>query len=169
MDHWAAASDAPRNKNLPGSVSQVNDDDEKIEEALMRRRFDEWTFRGVSLLFPIVLAMAGWALTLETRISEIATQQAERGPRITAIETLISQLHDAIHDPSPKPETKVAIEALKDEHDRLDDRVTRLEERVNNIHNYILALPVRPSPFAPPAPLRRGDLHLESPSDKEIN
>jgi hypothetical protein len=122
----------------------------------MRRRFDEWTLRGVSLLFPIVLAIAGWALTLEARISEIATQQAERGPRIAAMEILISQLHDAIHDPSPKPETTVAIEALKGEHDRLDDRVTRLEERLNNIHNYILALPVRPSPCAPPGPARRG-------------
>jgi hypothetical protein len=147
----------------------VNNDEEKIEEALMRRRFDEWTFRGVSLLFPIVLAMAGWALTLETRISEISTQQAERGPRIAAMEALVSQLHDAIHDPSPKPETKVAIEALKGEHDRLDDRVTRLEERLNNIHNYILALPVRPSPYAPPMPSRRGDLQIETPAEKGTN
>ncbi len=142
----------------------MNDDEGTIEEALMRRRFDEWTLRAVSLLFPIVLAMAGWALTLETRISTIATQQAERGPRITAMETLISQLHDAIHDPSPKPETKVAIEALKGEHDRLDDRVTRLEERLNSLHNYILALPVRPAPYAPPPLSKRGDLHLETPS-----
>ncbi len=118
----------------------MNDDEETIEEALMRRRFDEWTFRGVSFLFPIVLAMAGWALTLETRISVIATQQAERGPRIIAIENLVSQLHDAIHDPSPKLETKVAIEALKGEHDRLDDRLTRLEERLNSLHNYLLML-----------------------------
>lgn len=58
-------------KNMPGSINHVNDEEEKIEEALMRRRFDEWTFRGVTFLFPIVLAMAGWALTLETRISEI--------------------------------------------------------------------------------------------------
>jgi hypothetical protein len=141
----------------------VNNDEEKIEEALMRRRFDEWTFRGVSLLYPIVIAMAGWALTLETRISEIATQQAERGPRIAAMEALISQLHDAIHDPSPKPETKVAIEALKAEHERLDDRVTRLEERLNSLHSYILALPVRPGPYAPPRPSKRGDLHQELP------
>jgi hypothetical protein len=125
----------------------VNDDEEKIEEALMRRRFDEWTFRGVTLLFPIVFAMAGWALTLETRISEISTQQAERGPRIAALEAMVSKLHDAVHDPSPKPETKVAIEALKAEHERLDERVTRLEERLNNIHNNIFALPVRPSPY----------------------
>lgn len=147
----------------------MNDDEEKIEEALMRRRFDEWTFRGVSLLFPIVLAMAGWALTLETRISEISTQQAERGPRIAAMEALVSQLHDAIHDPSSKPETKVAIEALKGEHERLDNRVTRLEERLNSLHNYILALPVRPSPYALPRPERRGDLHLELLFEKGLN
>jgi hypothetical protein len=127
----------------------VNDDEEKTEEALMRRRFDEWTIRGVSLLFPIVLAIAGWALTLETRMSEIATQQAERGPRIAAMEALISQLHDVIHDPSPKPETKVAIEAIKGEHERLDDRVTRLEERIKNLHNYMMSLPSRPGPFVP--------------------
>jgi hypothetical protein len=149
---------APGKQNLSGSINRVNNDEEKIEEALMRRRFDEWTFRGVSLLFPMVLAMAGWALTLETRISEISTQLAERGPRIVAIETLVAQLHDAIHDPSPKPETKVAIDALKAEHEHLDDRVTRLEERLNSLHNYILALPIRPGPYAPPTPSRRGDL-----------
>jgi hypothetical protein len=146
----------------------VNHDEEKIEEALMRRRFDEWTFRGVSLLFPIVLATAGWALTLETRISEISTQQAERGPRI-AMEALVSQLHDAIHDPSSKPETKVAIDALKAEHDHLDDRITRLEERLNSLHNYILALPVRPSPYSLPMPSRRGDLNLEMLPDKGMS
>jgi hypothetical protein len=147
----------------------LNDDEEKIEEALMRRRFDEWTFRGVSLLFPIVLVIAAWALTLETRISEIATQQAERGPRIAAMETLVSQLQDAIHDPSPKPETKVAIEALKGEHDRLDDRVTRLEERLNAPHSYILALPIRPTPNTPSIPSRRGALFLELPVDNGTN
>ena len=113
--------------------------------------------------------MAGWALTLETRISEISTQQAERGPRIAAMEALVSQLHDAIHDPSPKPETKVAIEALKGEHERLDDRVTRLEERLNSLHNYILALPIRPGPYAPQGPTRRGDLNLELPIEKGMN
>jgi hypothetical protein len=132
-------------------------------------RLDEWTFRGVTLLFPIVLGIAGWALTLETRISEIVTQLAERGPRLAAIETLVSQLHDAIHDPSPKPETKVEIAALKAEHERLDERVTRLEERLNALHNYILALPVRPGPYAPPGPSRRGDLGLELPFDKGMN
>jgi hypothetical protein len=147
----------------------VNDDEEKIEEALMRRRFDEWTFRGVSLLFPIVLAMAGWALTLETRISEIATQQAERGSRLAAMETLVSQLQEAIHDPSPKPETKVEMAALKSEHEHLDERVTRLEERLNSLHSYILALPVRPGPYAQPTPSRRGDLNLELPVDRDIN
>lgn len=85
------------------------------------------------------------------------------------MEALVSQLHDAIHDPTSKPETKVAIDALKVEHGRLDDRVTRLEERINALHNYILALPVRPGPFAPMAPSRRGDLHLELPPDKEMN
>jgi hypothetical protein len=57
LDHRAAPENAQRSKNLPGSVNHVNDDVERIEEALMRRRFDEWTFRGTSLLFPIVLAM----------------------------------------------------------------------------------------------------------------
>jgi hypothetical protein len=142
----------------------VNDDEEKIEDALMLRRFDEWTLRGVSLLFPIVLAIAGWTLTLETRMSEIATQQAERGPRNAAMEALISQLHDAIHDPSPKPE----IGALKADYNHLDERVTRLEERVNNLHNYMISLPLRPGPFVPLSPSKRGDLNLER-FEKSVN
>jgi hypothetical protein len=42
------------------------------------------------------------ALTLQTKIFEIVTQLAERGSRIAAMETLVSHLRDAIHDPLPK-------------------------------------------------------------------
>jgi hypothetical protein len=147
----------------------VNDDEENIEEALMRRRFDEWTFRGVTLFFPVVIALAEWALTLHTKIQEVATKQEERSPRIKEMEHQIEMLEQVARDPAPKPEMKVAIEALKGVHGHLDDRVTRLEERVNNIHNYILALPIRLSPYAPPAPSRQGDLHLDEPFDKGTN
>ena len=33
----------------------------------------------------------------------------------------VSQLHDATHDPSPKPETKVEMAALKTEQERLSN------------------------------------------------
>jgi hypothetical protein len=111
----------------------------------------------------------GLALALQARSSKIAAQQAERGTRLAAIEALVAQLHDAIHDPSPKPKTKVELAALKSEHERLDERVTRLEERLNSLHSYILALPIRPGPYAQPTPSRRGDLNLELPVDRDIN
>jgi hypothetical protein len=40
--------------------------------------------------------------------------------------------------PSPKPETKVAVEVQKAEYEQLDERIMRLEERLNSLHNYIL-------------------------------
>ena len=66
-------------------------------------------------------------------------QQVERGPRIAAMEALVSQLRDAVHDPPSKPETKVVIDALKAERDHLDRRITHLEERLNSLHNYMMA------------------------------
>ena len=51
----------------------------------------------------------------------------------------------------------------------VDNRVTRLEERLNALHNYIRAPPVRLSPYGPPDPSRRGDLLLELPFDKGMN
>jgi hypothetical protein len=144
LGHRPSSKNAPRNENLPGSVSHVNNDEEKIEEALMRRRFDEWTFRGVSLLFPIVLAMAGWALTLETRMSEIATQQMERAPRIFELETTINRLTEEVHDPRPNPETKVTLESIIVQHKHLEKRIDRIEDRLNSLHNYLLIIPRPP-------------------------
>jgi hypothetical protein len=61
----------------------------------------------------------------------------------------------------------LAIEALTGELDRLDGRVTRPEERLNPLHNYSLALPIRPGPNAPPTPSRRAI--RSPPSDRPKN
>ena len=136
------------------------------EEAILRRRFDNFTAKGIALLIPIVLAISGWAFSLQGRIHEIATQQSERGPRIDAMEKKLALVAEAVRDPSPKPETRVEMKAM-------DDRLARIEERVNYIHNYLMALPVRPAPVAAPLPGRRGDLRLEdiikSGADSRLN
>jgi len=73
----------------------------------------------------------------------------------------------------PRPVAKTWDEGgdrcTKAERERLDDRATRLEERRNSLHNYILALPIRPGPYAPQGPTRRGDLNLELPIEKGMN
>lgn len=138
----------------------MNSPSEDHEEAIMRRRFDEWSFKAIVVLIPAVLAISGWAFSLQGRIHELATQQAERGPRIVAIEQKLSTLLDIARDPSPKPETKVEMQAMK-------EQLSRLDERVNNLHNYILALPVRPSPYAAP-PSKRGELKLDEFIEKRL-
>jgi hypothetical protein len=140
--------------------SEMNSPSEDHEEAIMRRRFDEWTIKGIALLIPAVLSISGWAFTLQGRIHEIAAQQAERGPRIVAIEQKLSTLLDIARDPAPKPETKVEMQAMK-------EQINRLDERVNNLHNYILALPVRPGPYSAP-PSKRGDLKLDEFIEKRL-
>jgi hypothetical protein len=50
-----------------------------------------------------------------------------------------------------------AISAMTwSQNERLDEPAMRLEEQLNTLHNYILALPVRPGPYAPPGQSRRG-------------
>ena len=54
-------------------------------------------------------------------------------------------------DSSPKPETKVALEDMRQEHKRLEERLNRLEERFNNLHQFMMQMaPVfRQTPLAP--------------------
>ena len=130
------------------------------EEAILRRRFDAWTFKGMALLIPLVLAISGWAFALQGRIHEIDATQDERGARIVAIEQQIKSLTDFARDPSPRPETRVAMKAM-------DDRMARVEERINSLHNYILALPIRPAP-TPYAPSKRGEADLKEWLEKQL-
>jgi hypothetical protein len=74
-----------------------------------------------------------------------------------------SRLHQAIYDPPLAPETKAVIEALKAENEHLDHRVTRLEVRLNSLHNSVLALPLRPGPFVVLFTSTRRDLELDLP------
>lgn len=138
------------------------------EEAILRRRFDEWSFRAITILVPLVIAIVGWSFALSARIEAIATKQEERGPKIASLEHQIEVLEQIARDPSPRPEAKIAIAAIKADHDKMDERVTRLEDRVNNLHNYMMALPVRPSPapYAPPS--KRGEADLKQWLEKQL-
>ena len=137
----------------------MDEEEKDAEDALMRRRFDEWTFRGVTLIVPIVIALAGWALTLQIRLQEISTKQEERGPRIAAIERDIDVLNTIARDPAPKPETRVELQQMEQSHKRLETRLDRLEERFNNFHQFLLqAGPTIMKPPQPPG--RRGETPL---------
>ena len=93
----------------------------------------------------------GWGISVETRIGNMATTQAERAPRIVTLENQVSNLDVMVRDPAPKAETKVEMDAMKDDHKQLSDRLDRLEDRVNNLHNYILSAP-------PKMLMKRGEL-----------
>jgi hypothetical protein len=106
--------------------------------------------------FPFVMsgfiATFGWGVSIETRINNIQTIQAERTIKMAAVDVRLSDIAKAAYDPAPKPETKVAVEALRADHNSMMDKIDRLEDRVNNLHNFLLQLPPRPAPL----PSRRG-------------
>lgn len=131
-----------------------------VEEARARDR--DLSLRIIAVLVPVILALGGWVVALETRLQEVTTKQEERGPHISALETAVKDLEETVRDPAPKPETKVAVENIISQHRRLEERVDRMEERINALHNYLLMMP-RP-PFkggqrgdaSPPLPLVQG-------------
>lgn len=124
----------------------MNSEDEQQEDALIRRRFDEWAFKGIVFLVPTVMSIAVWSFNLQTRIETIATKQEERGPRLAAIERDIDTLTQIARDPSPRPEAKIALDGLRADHKRVEDRLDRLEERINGLHQFIINAPLKLMP-----------------------
>lgn len=117
---------------------------------------DDWRDKAVLAMIPVIIAGAGWALSLESRIQVIDARQQERSMRFEHVEKILSQLSSEVMDPRPKPETKVAIHAILQDIERLKDDQSRLNERVSNLHAYFMQAP-RP-PFNPQKDGRRGEI-----------
>lgn len=126
-----------------------------------RRVVDQWWKFFIPVVGSIVLAIFGWAVNLQIKVDHIATTQTEREPRFTAIEQQIKELVTIARDPAPRPETRVELKAI-------DERLGRLEERVNSLHAYILALPIRPAPVPYAPPSKRGEADLKQFLEKQL-
>lgn len=99
-------------------------------------------------MIPGVLAIAGWAYSLDGRLRDVTARQEERGPRLNALEEDVAALHREIGKPSARLE------------ERFEMRIARMEERLNNLHLYIIQ-------FGPPRQ-RRGDIDIPPPF-KQVN
>lgn len=130
----------------------------------MAVRMDDWQTKVLLGLIPVAIAGSGWILSLESRIQVIDARQQERTARFDALEKSISRVTDAVMDPRPKPETRVEMNNLSQDLERMKDEVGKINERINNLHTYITQIPsLRPqAPYAPGVG-RRGDLILEYP------
>jgi chaperonin cofactor prefoldin len=106
------------------------------------------------------MGLVGWAFTQEGRMQVVATQVADRGPRIEALEREVNTLVKETRDPTSKPETRVALEGLKQEISQMREQMDRVEERINSIQSYLLYLP-RPA-GAPTLPFKKGELDAGS-------
>lgn len=106
---------------------------------------DDWKSRIFLGLIPVALAISGWVLSLESRIQVIDARQQERTGRFDNLEHMLGEMEKQISDPSPKPETKIAIEGLRRDMDNTHEEIVRLNERLNNLHNFLLQTP----PFKP--------------------
>jgi hypothetical protein len=78
-------------------------------------RNSDIAMRVATALIPVILAIAGWAYSIDGRLRDVTARQDERGPRIKALE-------DALHGST----------------ERFDQRLARTEERINNLHLFIL-------------------------------
>lgn len=87
------------------------------------------------------IALAGWVISLETRMQRAITIVDERGPRLMNIERNIAELYSMVRDPSSRPETKVAIQSLRNDHSDMHQTIRRLEDRINNLHGFLQTSP----------------------------
>lgn len=100
-----------------------------------------------AIVIPIFIAILGWAYNLTLEVQDIKLKQIERGPIIAELKADVTLLFKAVTDPSPKAETKVAVSALQRDLLSLEENLHRMDDRLNNLHSYILALPIRPIPY----------------------
>lgn len=106
---------------------------------------NDWQSKAIVAMVPVVIAVAGWSISLENRIQVIDARQSERTSRFDHLEQMLTQVNRAVMDPAPKPETKIAIESLRRDMDNSHEEIVRLNERLNNLHNFLLQTP----PFKP--------------------
>jgi tetrahydromethanopterin S-methyltransferase subunit G len=123
---------------------------------------DDWNSKITLAMIPVLMGGAGWVLSLESRIQVIDARQQERSLRFEHVEKQISAINGEVMDPKPKPETRVAMQTMTQDIERLKDEIQRVNERVNNLHAYFMQVVPRP-PFNPQRDGRRGDLFPEYP------
>jgi peptidoglycan hydrolase CwlO-like protein len=123
---------------------------------------NDWNSKITLAMIPVLMGGAGWVLSLESRIQVIDARQQERSTRFEHVEKQISALNGEVMDPKPKPETRVAMQTMTQDIERLKDEIQRVNERVNNLHAYFMQVVPRP-PFNPQRDGRRGDLFPEYP------
>ena len=123
---------------------------------------EDWQGKAILSGIPIILAVGAWSLSLESRIQVIGVIQQERTSRIDAIEKTIQAISEQTSDPRPKPETRVEMMKLSQDVERLKDDIGKINERINNLHSFLMQAPSLRPPFAP-GNSRRGDLIFEYP------
>lgn len=109
-----------------------------------------WVGRAIVVMIPVGVAVIAWSFNMESRLQAVSSRFDERGNRITSLETRMSMAEMRIADPSPKPEARVMIDDIRREMSEmrekdkaLFDRQQRLDDRLNNLHLYLMT-------FAPP-------------------
>ena len=118
---------------------------------------DDWQSRAVFALIPISIAGFGWALSLESRVQVIDTRLQERFTRLDFIDKQLAIMNAEVMDPKPKPETRVQLATIAADVERLKDDISRMNERINNLHAYFIQITPRP-PFNPQKDGKRGDM-----------
>jgi hypothetical protein len=117
---------------------------------------------------PIAVPIFGWGYNLSMEVQDIKIKQIERGPVIAELKADVALLFKSATDPSPKPETKIAVDSLKREILSLDERLGRIEDRLNNMHAYLLSLSSKTPPYLNNNTNQKRHGFFDPPSDLPI-
>ena len=118
---------------------------------------EDWQGKVLLGLIPVAIAGGGWVMSLESRLQVIDARQQERTIRFDNLERQMLIINSEVMDPKPKPETRVQLQGVVQDIERLRDELQRINERVNNLHAYFMQVVPRP-PFNPQKDGRRGEV-----------
>lgn len=120
-------------------------------ERFRRREWDYLMKFLPTVVGTTLFALSAWGVSIEVRLNTLNAVQQERAPLLTKANEDISQLYDLVKDPSPKAETKVEMDSMQDNMKQLADRIDRMDERLSNLHQFLLQTMKPPQPVMPPS------------------
>lgn len=105
-----------------------------------------YAIKNYGVVLVVIVALIGWGVSVEGRLHDLQERQVVCRENSANTSKRVDDLWTYAHDPKPKPEAVVALDTIKAEQQRHDAEILRLEDRVNNLHNYLMALPLKPKP-----------------------
>ena len=108
------------------------------KDQISKRTTDQFGWRNYLILIPVALSGVLWLMSLETRLHEDSERIMSINQHLNILEERMKSAEAGIADPRPKPQALTEIEAIKRVLEERNERINKLEERINSFNSIVL-------------------------------